>query len=407
MKNILILATVGGFLDKFEKGNVRILRSMGYTVHYAANMREKHYLFEEEAVQKLGVHIHHIDIARSPYMLNYNLKAVDQLQKIIKENDIHAIHCHTPVGGMLGRIMGLRFKKQGLQIVYTAHGFHFYKGAPFINNTVYYLVEKVLARYTDILVVINKEDYISAKKKLHLRRGGRVYRIPGVGLDLDRFAPMQEGERERIRKTLGIRPDDFFIVSVGELNENKNQQIILHTLAQMKKEGINLAHIRYGICGEGFLRSQLETQIRELGLQDTVTMYGYCMHVEGILGCADVSVFPSVREGLGMAGLEALAMGIPLLASDNRGTREYLKPEINGYFCKCDEVRDWINGIQNIRGMSQRERQEMEAMCRKSAESFGQENTDSIMELVYQDLDKRLGSDQYGKDKNQCDHGNL
>ena len=100
-------------------------------------------------------------------------------------------------------------------------------------------------------------------------------------------------------------------------------------------------------------------------------------------------------------------MGIPLLASDNQGTREYLKPEINGYFCKCDEVRDWINGINNIRGMSQRERQEMEAMCRKSAESFGQENTDSIMELVYQDLDKRLGSDQYGKDKNQCDHGNL
>ena len=147
MKNILILTTVSGFLKKFEMENVKILQSMGYTVHYAANMNEQHYPFDERELEREGIRLHHIDIARSPYMLNYNVKAFGQLITVIKKNHICAIHCHTPVGGMLGRQMGWWFRRRQLQIIYTAHGFHFYKGAPFINNTIYYFVERFLAFY--------------------------------------------------------------------------------------------------------------------------------------------------------------------------------------------------------------------------------------------------------------------
>lgn len=236
MKNILILTTVSGFLGKFEKGNIKILQDMGYTVHYAANMKEQHYPFDEEELRGMGIHIHHIDIARSPYMFKYNLKAVFQLRNIIIQNGICAIHCHTPVGGMFGRVMGRWFKKRNLHIVYTAHGFHFYKGAPLINNTVYYIVERMLAKYTDILVVINKEDYTNARK-FRLKDGGRVYRIPGVGLDLQKFAPLEGSQRAERRKSLRLTEEDYFIISVGELNENKNQQIILKALDKMRKDG--------------------------------------------------------------------------------------------------------------------------------------------------------------------------
>ena len=405
MKNILILTTVSGFLKKFEMENVKILQSMGYMVHYAANMNEQHYPFDEKELERAGIRLHHIDIARSPYMLNYNMKAFWQLAAIIKQNHICAIHCHTPVGGMLGRQMGWWFRRRQLQIIYTAHGFHFYKGAPFINNTIYYFVERFLAHFTDLLVVINKEDYKNAKK-FHLRKNGKVYHIPGIGLDLERFSPLTEKERREKRKKLGITEDDFFLVSVGELNENKNQQIILRALEQMRRAGKDISKIKYGICGDGFFREKIERMIQTLGLEHNVRMFGYCMDVRELLGCADVSVFPSRREGLGMAGLEALAMEIPLLAAENRGTREYLKPGINGYFCESDSVSSWINGLETIRNLAPNVRQEMKRMCRKSAEVFGKENTNAIMKLVYQDLDKRLECVRNGrKGEDQCHHG--
>lgn len=391
MKNILILTTVSGFLDKFERGNVAILQKMGYTVHYAANMEEQHYLFDEAEIRNRGVHLHHIDIARSPYMLRYNGKAFFQLMKIIRENHICAIHCHTPVGGALGRLMGMAFKKENLQVVYTAHGFHFYKGAPLINNTVYYLMERLFATYTDILIVINKEDYKNAKK-FRLRKGGQVYRIPGVGLDMEQFSPLQTEEKRHIRKVLGLKETDCFLVSVGELNENKNQEIILKALASMREKGIDISHLKYGICGDGFFRERIREKIKELKLEENVISFGYCSNVPEILGCADFSVFPSHREGLGMAGLEALAMGIPLLASENRGTREYLQPGVNGYFCDSNKVRSWIDGILMMWRMSDKVREKMSYNCRNSVMAFGRDCTDSIMELVYQDLDMRIQS---------------
>lgn len=389
VKNILILTTVSGFLSKFERGNVRILRGMGYTVHYAANMKEQHYIFDEKELQDMGVMTHHIDIARSPYMFRSNMKAFRQLIKIVRENNICAIHCHTPVGGVFGRLAGRFFVNRGICVLYTVHGFHFYDGAPLINRTIYYLAEKVLAHYTDMLIVINKEDYENGKK-LHLRPGGRVYRIPGVGLDMEKFAPVTEKERKECRKKAGVSEKDFFIVSVGELNENKNQEIILKALKKMRDDGEDITHIKYGICGTGFYEERIHNQIEKLGLSNNVTMHGYCMNVPEILGGADVSVFPSVREGLGMAGIEAISMEIPLLASDNRGTREYVKTGVNGYFCEAKNVQSWVDAIKAMRDLPEQELCVMKKNCRKSIESFDKANTDRIMEEVYCNLDRRM-----------------
>lgn len=388
-KNILILTTTNEFLGKFERENVRILKRMGYCVHYAANMDEPHYISDQERIRKMGVMVHSIAIVRSPYMVKENRKALCQLLELIEKYQIQIIHCHTPVGGLLGRLAGKFYKKRRLTVIYTAHGFHFYKGAPPLNWLVYYKVEKRLARYTDILIVINREDY-EAAKKFRLRDSGCLYQIPGVGLDRKRFSPLSDKEKSENRKKFGIPQDAFFLISIGELNENKNHKIMLEALAKMREKKKDISKIRYVICGDGFFREQLKNQIKEHKLEEHVFLFGHRKKIPEILGCADASVFPSKREGLGMAGLESLSMGIPVIASDNRGTREYMKHKRNGYICRYDDVDGFIKGVEFIRGLSIEKRSEMAVCCENSAAPFDQAYANAVMQGIYTGVDMKL-----------------
>lgn len=385
MKKILIITTISGFLDKFEKENVKILQELGYEVHYAANTDEQIYLYDETELTEMGVFIHHIDITKSPYCFLENCKALTQITDIIRKEQISVIHCHTPVGGVLGRLAGRRCRKQGVKVIYTAHGFHFYKGAPIPGRWVYHTVEKWMAYFTDILIVINEEDYKNAKK-FHIKKGGSLYRIPGVGLDMEQFQPLSDTERTQGRKQLGLQEDDFFLLSVGELNQNKNQHAVLIALDQIRKSGRSITNIRYGICGDGVYREKMNTWIRELHLEDVAVMYGYCNPIRTILGCADALIFPSRREGLGMAALEALAMGIPVIAADNRGTREYMQHGKNGYVCKWDDVDSYADQIERMRSIDHIQREEMKKYCRQSVERFEKQHTNVIMREIYSNL---------------------
>ena len=379
--NILILACVSGFLDKFEKENVRILKETGFNVHYAANMKEQHYIFDPAEFDELGVAAHHIDIERSPYMTGNYLNALPQTIEIIRQKDIRVIHCHEPVGGVIGRLAGRWCCRHGIpvKVIYTVHGFHFYKGAPLINNTIYRWAEMFLAHYTDILITINREDYTSGQK-LGLKKGGKVYRIPGVGLDMEHFVPLTAEERKKSREKLGIG-NRFFLVSSGELNENKNQRIVLQALKKMRDDGKDISGILYGICGDGFFHDRMEEWIREMDLQDNVVMFGYCMDVRPFLGCADASIFPSHREGMGMAGLEALSMEIPLIASDNRGTREYMVHKENGFVCDSRRVETVVEGIEYMMAMDSAQREKMKKVCRQSVRPFEKKCTMKLCNL--------------------------
>lgn len=389
MKKVLILTTVSGFLSKFEKENVRILQEMGYEVHYAANFKEQNYIFDENELENMGVHTHHIDIEKSPYMLRANRKAFLELVEIIRREQVSLLHCHTPVGGLLGRLAGWACRRQDVKVVYTAHGFHFYKGAPLTERWIYYLAEKHLARFTDSLVTVNEEDYRNAGR-FRLKKGGRVYCIPGVGLDMEQFRPFTADEREAARKRLGVGQEDFFLLSVGELNRNKNQHAVLLALNRMRSEGKEIGNIRYGICGDGIYREQMKAWIRELHMEGNAVMYGYCSPIQPVLGCADALIFPSRREGLGMAALEALSMGIPVIAADNRGTREYMEHGKNGYVCRWDDIGGYARGIEQMRSADEKQREALKRYCRQSAMKFEKEHTNLVMRQVYRRLDEMI-----------------
>lgn len=383
MKKILIITTVSGFLYKFEMDNVRILRELGFEVHYAANEHVPNYVYDKEELTRNGVIFHHVDIYQSPYERKQNKLALKALKNLVEKEEIGYIHCHTPVGGMLGRLLGKHFKKRGLKVIYTTHGFHFYAGAPLQNRLIFYNAEKMFAKWTDVLITINSEDYVNARR-FRLKPGGQVFKIPGVGLDRNEYSPVSEDERRRFRLDLGFSDDTFFLISVGEFSRNKNHTTVIRMLSDMKKDGEDMSHLHYGICGEGYYRSELEELIRAEGLEDVITLYGYQNPIKPFLSAADALIFPSRREGLGMAALEALAMGVPVLAADNRGTREYMIHEENGYICRWDDTEGYRRNLARLRALSGEALARMKEFCVRSAEPFDKKYVSLIMRGIYE-----------------------
>ncbi len=388
-EHVLILATTNNFLLRFEYDNLKLLLGMGYTVHYAANLLEPVYTDDRLKLHAMGVRLHHIDIARSPYMLKANLKALFELKRIIEKYNIKIIHCHTPVGGVLGRLSArLTGKTKRPVVIYTAHGFHFYKGAPLYNRLVFYSAERALAHFTDILIVINSED-LAAAKRLRLKKGASVYKIDGVGVNLKKYKPQSDKLRCRLRRVLGLRPGDFFILSVGELNHNKNHTDMLLALKLLKDEG-SLENIKYGIVGDGFLKWQLVSKIKELGLYSTVPLYGSRLSPRAFLAAADAMAFVSKREGLGMAALEALAMGVPVIATDNRGTREYMQDGQNGFVVPLGDTAALAKSILTLKNLSADKLFKMKSCAAETALKFDTLVTRECMKRVYNDAQNRI-----------------
>lgn len=403
MKQVLIITNQSGFLWKFELENVRILQSMGYRVHYASNRSEEGYSYDPEELTKMGVVYHDIEIARSPYMLKMNHKAFRQLKDIIEREKIDFIHCHTPVGGVLGRLVAVNSKRKP-KVIYTAHGFHFYKGAPLVNNLIYKSVEKMLAPLTDVLVLINKEDYDSAQK-FKLRKNGKVYQIPGVGIDLHTFMPVGKQHKVEQKQLLGIDQDAFFILSVGELNKNKNHITIIRAIKKMKDDNSIDRKIVYGICGDGFFMEDTRRLVADMGLSEEVIFFGYQMDIKKYYAAADVTIFPSIREGFGMVAVESLAMGVPVIAADNRGTREYMIDGKNGIVCEAMSLDAYIRGIETFLYMDEQQYEEMSKFSVDSIQKFSNQYSNSIMREIYEYIDR--GVMDYEHTTNQRNNGDV
>lgn len=381
MKKILIITAISGFLPQFEKNDVKILQEMGYQVHYASNFHNPVYSFDAKALKKQGIILHHIDIEKSPVHIRKNISALRQIKDIINTEQIKLIHCHNPMGGVVGR-SAAAISKMHPYVIYTAHGFHFYKGAPIKNWLFYYTAERWFAHQTDLLITINKEDYNSAKK-FHLKKGGAVEQIHGVGVDIDRFHEKTQ-VREAKRKEMGIPENAFHIVTAAELNKNKNQKVIIEAIS---KTGRN--DIYYSICGKGDNADNLRQMIKEKRLESQIKLLGYRTDIEEILQTADCFAFPSIREGLGIAAIEALACGVPLIVSDNRGTREYAQNEINSIVCKAQDAEGFNQAIEKFY-KDHRYHDMVAKCCRKTAEPFGTKETEKRMRLIYGMVDRRL-----------------
>lgn len=343
MSKILFISNVTNRITSFVTASIFAAKSLNIDFYQTANWQLKDGTSIDFFEEKYGIKIINLPISRNPFDKS-NLSAYKLLVEFIKQEKIDYIHCNTPTGGILGRLAGKKCKVK--KVIYQAHGFHFYKGAPKKNWLVYYPVEKWLAKYTDALITINKEDFELASKKFRLRNNGKVYYVAGVGIDSKQY--LSDGKlRDEKRAELNIPLDAFVIISVGELNENKNNRIIISALEKLKNKNIH-----YILCGKGDKKEALKEMAESLGVSENVHFVGYRTDIKALYNASDCFVMPSYREGLSRSAMEAMASGLPCILSDIRGNRDLIENGLGGFLCKPDDASGFSEAITKLFGNS-------------------------------------------------------
>lgn len=328
-KKVLMAASVASMIDQFNMQNIRLLIELGYEVHVACNFKEgntcdaRRIKEMKKMLNKMQVVWMQWDCPRSIFAVKKCVKAYWQLWELTGRYSYEWIHCHSPIGGALARIVAGRRK---IRVIYTAHGFHFYKGAPLRNWLLFYPAEKILAHWTDVLITVNKEDYWIAKKCF---KASKICYIPGVGVDVDRFQE-QKADAEakaKFRRYFQMPEHANILLSVGELSKRKNHQLMIAALAKLSSP-----NVYYMICGQGKLEHKLLMQAQKAGVAERVRIVGFQKEVEMFYQNADIFVLPSLQEGLPVALMEAMAAGMPCVVSDIRGSRELIDENGGGRF---------------------------------------------------------------------------
>lgn len=368
MKKVLFVATVQSHIAQFHMGAIALFKKNGYEVHVAArnNLAEKNGL-----VLRNVDRVFNISFDRSPVSAK-NISAYHQLKKVIDSGQYDMIHCNTPVGGILTRLAARKVRKQGCCVIYTAHGFHFYDGAPKKNWLIYYPIEKFMTYFTDKLITINEDDYRLALKKFSCP----VYHIHGVGVKTAKYDAVSQKDWEEFRKERGWK-DDFLILCTGELNENKNQATIIRAMRQVIKK---MPTAKLLLAGNGPSESTLRQLIFELNLEDRVLLLGYRTDLEWFVHSCDLVVSASFREGLPLNIIEGMYCRKPVVASVNRGHKELIKNNITGYLVSPKSEGDFAKKILSV------------AKNKEIARIFGQKGYSRIQQytdkVVVKELEK-------------------
>lgn len=327
---ILYVTTISGTMN-FFKSFINELIKNGHAVELACNCETPVDSFYDD----LGCVVHSISFSRSP-LSKSNLTAYKQLKTLVETGEYDIVHCHTPVAAMITRLACRGVRKKGTKVFYTAHGFHFYKGAPKLNWLIYYPIEKICSYFTDVLITINKEDYALAQKRFKAKK---VEYVPGVGIDVNKFANPGV-TKEQKREELGIPQDAKLLISVGELNKNKNHETVIRAIKDLD--------VYYIIAGYGELQDYLQNLIDELNLSDRVKLLGYRTDIAELNAAADIFVFPSFREGLPVSLMEAMASGLPCIVTKIRGNVDLITDGEGGYLCNPSSPQEFAKAIENI-----------------------------------------------------------
>ncbi len=378
MKKALMLSSVASMIDQFNMENIKILKSLGYEVHVLANFSfgnttsdERTKEFKEE-LENMGIKVYNVPIPRKITAIKEMIFSYKKIKEICSENNYNILHCHSPIGGVLARLAFKDFRKKGGKLIYTAHGFHFFKGAPIKNWIIFYPIEKFCSKYTDCLITINKEDYKRAKGF----KAKEVKYVPGIGIDTEKIKDIKRDRK--ILKEFNIK-NEVVLVSVGELSSRKNHKVILKALEKVKGD------FKYIICGQGAKKEELIKLSKELNLQEKVEFLGYRQDVKEILKASDIFCFPSKQEGLPVALMEAMASGLPIICSDIRGNKDLIENTKGGYLLKSDDLDEYSIKIEKLIE-NKFLREEMGNFNLEKIKGFDIKKVNKFMEEIYNEL---------------------
>ena len=365
MTKVLFISNHAGF-SKFNTPYIKYLRDKNIVVHNASPGVE----IDSADIQ------FDIPITRSPISVN-NFRAFLMLFSICKNNRYDLIHCHTPTGGLLGRLIKIFFPKT--RILYTAHGFHFFKNSSFLSWLIFFPVEYLLSYLTDCIVTINEEDYNLSIKYL---KASENFKINGVGIDLHRFI-YSAPSRLMLRESLGIHNNDFVFIYVAQLIKRKNHEFIIDAYSNALLD----SRVKFLFVGDGPLRSKLEKSVADLGLSDKIIFSGYVSNVEQYYSAADALVSVSNQEGFGINLVEGLACGLPFIASNVRGHRDIHLLVNNNLLYELGNSSDFLNSLFKIMDFKMLDSSPIsQSICSNNSRQFCQSLSVSEMAKVYNNL---------------------
>ena len=336
MKKVLFVATVVRLhINMFHKPFIKWFHDQGWRVDVAAN---NDYENKEECIIPYCDNFYCLPFERSPFKKG-NLDAYFQLKRIKKKKKYDIIHCHTPMGSVITRLAAGEARKRGTKVIYTAHGFHFFKGAPMINWLVYYPIEKILAHRTDLLITMNQEDY----NRSMTFKAKKTALVNGVGLNLNKFVEAASEEKQEVRGAFKLNDDDIFAISVAQLIKRKNHMVLIQAVKKLHNP-----HFHLFICGDGVQEAELKAKAKELGIEHQIHFLGFRKDVYKISSAADLFLFASLQEGLPVALMEAMACGLPIVASKVRGNYDLIDQGKGGYLVAPLDVDGFVKAIHKI-----------------------------------------------------------
>lgn len=333
MKKVLYVTTVSRTINAFLIPHINMLLDNGYEVHCACSIDKP----VDKELQRRGVKIFEVPFSRNPLGIG-NIKAFIKLEELQRINDYDIVHVHTPIAAIYGRLLKLNFPS--LRIIYTAHGYHFLKGGSKLGWILYYPIEKIMAKFTDVTININKEDYEITKEKLKPKK---CYLLNGVGLDLDKYKKLSSKEIQEKRKEFGLKDKDFVVLMVAEINKNKNHIQLINAMDILKDKYPN---IKVLCIGDGTLKESLDKQIILRNLQNNIFMLGYRLDVNKLINISDIGILLSRREGLPRNIMEFMACGRKVIATDIRGCRDLICDETIGTLVNVDDYESTAKAIE-------------------------------------------------------------
>jgi glycosyltransferase involved in cell wall biosynthesis len=360
----LLVSTVCRQFFLFERSNIEILKAQGCEVHCAADFSE-----HDSRLDSLGVVQHHVSFDRSPFS-SKNIGALLGLKKLIKALQPDLIHCHSPMGGVVSRLASWS-ERNRKPVLYTAHGFHFFKGAPLLNWLIYFPVEVILSRTTDCIITINEEDYRRAKSFGTCK----VVYVPGVGIDISGLRRTEC--KSDARRSIGVRDGQFVVLMVGEFIKRKNHRLALDAFANAFQDDWLLL-----FCGKGVLQDELQRHANELGIGSQVRFLGYRGDINRVMAASDVYIFPSHQEGLPVSVMEAMAMGLPVICSRIRGNIELIDDSRGGFLVEADDVQGFSRALSQLANSCQL-RQSMGSYNQEKAADYDVSKVEASMEALY------------------------
>lgn len=373
LKKALIISNSSGLVSDFLENDIKILKDKGYSIDCACNFKYPG-KNTEEFFKQYEIKEHQVDFPIRDLDIKLIIDSFKKIKNILKNNDYDVIHCHSTIAAVIGRECGKKHrKKYKTKILYTSHGFPFYEGVSGKKAQLFKIIEKYYSKYTDAIITICNEDYEEAKKM----KCKNVYKINGVGFDYKRISDITI-DREEYRKKLGFKKDDFVVLSIGELNTNKNHQIIIKALSK-----INNPNILYAICGREVTEIGKKQQLEDLAnsLNVRITFLGFRQDIPEVTHCAEIGAISSHKEGLGLSGVEMLSAGIPVVGSNRQGIKDYIIDGQTGYLCDPNDADSFATGIEKTIELTLNK--ETKINCKSISEKFSKENAYEKMLNIY------------------------